>query len=486
MARLLRAIAFKYAYEPYGFNHCRVGKDFNFSTEAIVDLDESFAKYGGNDEVASEKDGISSRRKGVLGMIRSMLVEASGKHEVELALNQRICKQLVWDYKLLMQLQEALEAKPSLALQVLNWRRRQKPKAHMRQRDYTYGISLAGKVNNLQMAAEMFEEAMAAGFHRKAEIFNAMASSYEKNGLLEKAWAVYEDMKNTWDCKPTPVTFNILLAVAKQLGPQKTQLLEKALMDSGLCLTVQNFDGLLDSYGDAKMWDKVEETMQKMKTSALEPQLSTYIVLAKTYAQADCLEKLEEVRQDMKKHMLSFDRLTRTAMVHAYSRSNIADKSACIRDILEESSSDIEKIVSYAQVNYVEDMEAFLEKAFNNKTRFKNAIVLEEVAALYFRLEALDKLETLLERARKAKWEFSRRVYHCLLSMYGKAKRFDDMEKTFKLMQSSGCAGCLPPGRKAFLIMYKAYREVAKEDELQSILQRMRIAGYNLPLELQS
>ncbi|PQM34985.1 pentatricopeptide repeat-containing protein [Prunus yedoensis var. nudiflora] len=131
--------------------------------------------------------------------------------------------------------------------------------------EYAKAIALAGKTKNVELAVELFTEAVNKRI-KTTSIYNALMSAYMFNGLAAKCQSLFRDLKREPDCSPTIVTYNILISVFGRLMlVDHMEATLQGLNDLNLSPNLSTYNNLIAGYITAWMWDSMEETFQKMK-----------------------------------------------------------------------------------------------------------------------------------------------------------------------------------------------------------------------------
>jgi pentatricopeptide repeat protein len=107
-----------------------------------------------------------------------------------------------------------LKRRPLLALEVFSWRRKiatGPDPIPLFSEEYSKAIALAGRARNVDLAVALFYEAITS--FPDAALYNALMSAYMFNGMMRRCLAVFQSLKEDRRCKPTIVSYNILLSL---------------------------------------------------------------------------------------------------------------------------------------------------------------------------------------------------------------------------------------------------------------------------------
>ncbi|GAA0143584.1 hypothetical protein LIER_04237 [Lithospermum erythrorhizon] len=386
-----------------------------------------------------------------------------------------------------VQLLHQLYKKPTLALEVLSWRRRQVDySALISSEEYAKGIAIAGRLKNVDLAVELFKEARNKAL-RTTSIYNALMSVYMYNGLSTKCQKLFQDLKKDAVCRPTIVTYNILICIfGRMLLTDRMEEILREIRDQNLSPDLKTYNNIIGGYVTAWMWDSMEKSFRVMQASSVEPTFATYKLMLRGYSLSGQLNKMEEIFE------LMIDRITDQevslirCMIFAYCKSldvNRVNKVEKLLMLLPQGdyrpSLNVVLITLYAKECMVEKMESAINEAFEKNTSITTSHTMQSIICGYFRCHAADRLADFVKRAEIAGWKINRSLYHCKMVMYSSQRRMTEMEGVLDEMNklNMGCS------KKTFWILYKAYKQWNQESRLHQVVGIMCTLGYGVPFE---
>lgn len=197
---------------------------------------------------------------------------------------------------------------------------------------YSKLISVMGKKGQTRMAMWLFSEMRNSGCKPDTSVYNALITAHlhsrDKSKALAKALSYFEKMKGMDRCKPSIVTYNILLrAFAQARNVDQVNALFKDLDESIITPDIFTFNGVMDAYGKTGMIREMELVLSRMKSKQIKPDIITFNLLIDAYGRKQEFDKMEQVFKSLLRSKEKPTLPTFNSMITNYGKARLREKA---------------------------------------------------------------------------------------------------------------------------------------------------------------
>ncbi|KAK9077920.1 hypothetical protein SSX86_001977 [Deinandra increscens subsp. villosa] len=200
---------------------------------------------------------------------------------------------------------------------------------------YSKLISVMGKKGQTRMAMWLFSEMRNSGCRPDTSVYNSLITAHlhskDKSRALSKALGYFDKMKATDRCKPSIVTYNILLrASAQAKNVAQVEALFKDLEESVCSPDIFTFNGVMDAYGKNGMVGEMEGVLSRMKSNQVKPDIISYNLLIDSYGRKQEFEKMEQVFKSLSRSKERPTVATFNSMITNYGKARLREKAELV------------------------------------------------------------------------------------------------------------------------------------------------------------
>ncbi|XP_076882369.1 pentatricopeptide repeat-containing protein At4g39620, chloroplastic-like [Bidens hawaiensis] len=200
---------------------------------------------------------------------------------------------------------------------------------------YSKLISVMGKKGQTRMAMWLFSEMRNSGCRPDTSVYNSLITAHlhskDKPKAILKALGYFEKMKGIERCRPSIVTYNILLrASAQAKDVAQVEALFKDLEESICTPDVYTFNGVMDAYGKNGMVCEMEGVLSRMKSNQVKPDIITYNLLIDSYGRKQEFEKMEQVFKSLLRSKARPTVSTFNSLITNYGKARCRDKAESV------------------------------------------------------------------------------------------------------------------------------------------------------------
>ncbi|KAL2907145.1 hypothetical protein RDABS01_005855 [Bienertia sinuspersici] len=309
---------------------------------------------------------------------------------------------------------------------------------------YSKLISVMGKKGQTRMAMWLFSEMRNSGCRPDTSVYNALITAHlhsrDKSKALDKALGYFDKMKGMERCKPSIVTYNILLrAFAQARNANQVNVLFKDLEESIVSPDIFTFNGVMDAYGKNGMIREMEAVLSRMKSNQCKPDIITFNLLIDAYGKKQEFEKMEQVFKSLLRSKEKPTLPTFNSMIVNYGKARLREKA---------------------------------ESVFHKITSMKytpNHITYESVIMMYGMCDCVSRARETFDGIVISRKELKVSTLNAMLDVYCSNNLPMEADMLLDSTQEIG----VRPNSSTYKLLYKAYTKANMKDLLQKLLKRM-------------
>ncbi|KAJ7950439.1 putative Pentatricopeptide repeat-containing protein [Quillaja saponaria] len=321
-------------------------------------------------------------------------------------------------------------------------------------------IVMLGKCKQPEKAHELFHVMVDEGCVVNRESCTALLSAYSRTGLLDRAFSLLEEMKNTPDCQPDVQTYSILIKSCLHIFAfDKVQYILSDMVNQGIKPNTVTYNTLIDAYGKAKKFSEMESTLvemlsekdcepdvwtmnstlrafgnsgqietmescyEKFQSAGIQPNIKTFNILLDSYAKAGSYEKMSAVMEYMQKYHYSWTLVTYNVVIDAFGRAG-----------------------DLKQMEY-------LFRLMRSERIKPSCVTLCSLVKAYAQAGKPEKIGGVLRFIENSDVTLDTVFFNCLVDAYGRLGCLVEMKGVLEMMEQNGCK----PDTITYRTMMKAY-----------------------------
>ncbi|KAL0291732.1 UNVERIFIED_CONTAM: Pentatricopeptide repeat-containing protein PPR5, chloroplastic [Sesamum calycinum] len=309
-----------------------------------------------------------------------------------------------------------------------------------------------------RMAMWLFSEMRNSGCKPDTSVYNALITAHlhsrDKSKALVKALWYFEKMKGMERCKPSIVTYNILLrAFAQARNVDQVNALFKDLDESIVTPDIYTFNGVMDAYGKLGMIREMELVLSRMKSNQIKPDIITFNLLIDAYGRKQEFDKMEQVFKSLLRSKEKPTLPTFNSMITNYGKARLREKADLVFQKMTEMGYKPSfityecLIMMYGYCDCISRARDIFDQMAESEKE-KKVSTLNAMLDVYCRNALPMEADMLFESARRSRmFAVDSSTYKLLYKAYTKADMKELIEKLLMYMDKDG----IIPNKRFFL-----------------------------------
>ncbi|KAK7303410.1 hypothetical protein RJT34_14316 [Clitoria ternatea] len=165
---------------------------------------------------------------------------------------------------------------------------------------YSFVISAYARLGNADMALKLYDRAKAEKWHIGTVAFSALIKMFGMSGNYDGCLSVYNDMK-VLGAKPNLMLYNALLyAMGRGKLARKAKAIYEEMINNGFSPNWPTYAALLQAYCRARFGRDALSVYREMKEKGMDMDIVLYNMLFDMCADVGCADEAIEIFKDMK------------------------------------------------------------------------------------------------------------------------------------------------------------------------------------------
>lgn len=320
---------------------------------------------------------------------------------------------------------------------------------------YNVTMKVFRKCKNLEKAEKLFDEMVDRGVKPDNATFTTLISCARQCALPSRAVEWFEKMPSS-GCEPDDVTFSAMIDAYGRAGnvDMALSLYDRARTEKWRIDPV-TFSTLIRIYGVSANYDGCLNIYEEMKALGVTPNLVIYNRLLDAMGRAKRPWQAKIIYKDLISNGFTPNWNTYAALIRAYGRARYGDDALSTYREMKEKGL-VLNVILYntllsmcADIGYVDEAFEIFEDMKSSGTSEPDSWTFSSMITVYSCSGKVSEAEAALHEMREVGFEPNLFILTSLIQCYGKAKRTDDVVRTFDQVLELGITpderfcGCL-------------------------------------------
>ncbi|XP_027332126.1 pentatricopeptide repeat-containing protein At4g16390, chloroplastic [Abrus precatorius] len=320
---------------------------------------------------------------------------------------------------------------------------------------YNVTLKVFRKCRDLDAMEKLFDEMIERGVKPDNVTFSTIISCARISSLPSKAVEWFEKMPS-FDCEPDDVTYSAMIDAYGRAGniDMALNLYDRARTENWRLDTV-TFSTLIKMYGVAGNYDGCLNVYEEMKVLGVKPNMVIYNTLLDAMGRAKRPWQAKTIHIEMTNNGFSPNWATYASLLRAYGRGRYSEDALVIYKEMKEKLMEMNThlyntlLAMCADLGLIEEALEIFEDMRSASTCLPDSWTYSSLITVYSCSGNVSEAERMLNEMVESGFQPTIFVLTSLVQCYGKAKRTDDVVKTFNQLLDLGITpddrfcGCL-------------------------------------------
>lgn len=320
---------------------------------------------------------------------------------------------------------------------------------------YNVTLKVFKKCKEYDKAEKMFDEMLERGIKPDNVTFSTIIGCARMCNLPMKAVELFEKM-SSFGCQPDDITYSVMIDAYGRAGnvDMALNLYDRARTEKWRIDTM-TFSTLIKMYGMSANYDGCSNVYEEMKVLGVKLNINIYNNLLDAMGRAKRPWQAKTIYKEMLNNGFTPNFATHASLLRAYCRARYGEDAINIYKEMKEKGMDMNMVLyntilaMCADVGYADEAVEIFEDMKNSKTCKPDSWTFSSLITIYSCSGQVLEAEAMLNEMIESGFEPNIFVLTSIVQCYGKAKRTDDVVKTFNRILDLGIVpddrfnGCL-------------------------------------------
>ncbi|KAH9332134.1 hypothetical protein KI387_043715 [Taxus chinensis] len=332
-------------------------------------------------------------------------------------------------------------------------------------------LVMLGRCRQHEKAHILFQMMLKERCHVTVEAYTAVLAAYGRNGCLEKAFSILEEMKAIPHCQPNIFTYTILMKSCVELGHfDHVNRLLSEMSRAGVRPNFVTYNTIVGGFGKAGMFEEMENVLSHMLESHdCKPDVWTMNSTIGAFGNRGQIEKMEKWYENFHSIGIQPDATTFNTLINSYGKHCLYEKMTSVMEKMQNFYFSWTIVTyntvinAYGRVGEIKKMENFLNLMLSEGMK-PNRITLCSLVSAYSKGGIFHKITKIVRQMENSKIVPDTPFFNSVLDAYQRAGNMAEMEHVFQKMIDTGCQ----PDKITFATMNKAYLSEVQSSSMAS------------------
>ncbi|GAB4841790.1 Pentatricopeptide repeat-containing protein gun1, chloroplastic [Ancistrocladus abbreviatus] len=183
-------------------------------------------------------------------------------------------------------------------------------------------ISILGRLGKVELARNVFDNALSKGFGNTVYAYSALISAYGRSGFCSEAIGVFEKMKST-GLKPNLVTYNAVIDACGKGGVEFERVsgIFDEMLSNGVAPDRITFNSLLAVCSRGGLWEAARNLFGQMACRGIDQDIFTYNTLLDAVCKGGQPDLAFEIMSEMTAKNIMPNVVTYSTVIDGYAKA---------------------------------------------------------------------------------------------------------------------------------------------------------------------